>query len=91
MKQMFTFGMGQELEGYGSLRNHYVMIEGETTEHCRATMLNHFKQVWSHQYDEEKAIGLIKIFNMIELPREVWPPDSGLYGVSEANGAVWRK
>lgn len=80
VKRVFTFGQGQEVEYYGLVRDHYVEIEGETIEHCRATMLNHFGNNWSFDYDSPEAAGLTR-FNLKELPREFWPMSSGKFFV----------
>lgn len=86
VKRTFTFGQGQELEGYGLLRDHYVEIEGETIEHCRATMLNHFGNNWAFDYATPEAAGLTR-FDLKELDRKFWPEPSTIYFVDD-NGAV---
>lgn len=80
VKRTFTFGQGQELGGYGLLRDHYVEIEGETIDHCRVTMLNHFGRNWSMDYASPEEAG-VERFNLKELDHKFWPVSTGKYFV----------
>lgn len=78
----FTFGGGHINPATGaSLKDHYVVIEGKSAEHCRATMLNHFGTQWSFEYWTPEDAGLHR-FNLRELPRDQWPASSESYIVN---------
>ena len=72
-QRTFTFGGGQVNPKNGeSLRNKFVTIEGETSEHCRLTMLRHFDRNWAFEYPTPERAGVHE-FNLTELPRDEWP------------------
>lgn len=81
--RVFTFGGGQHHPiTRESLRNRYVEITAESIDHCRATMLNHFGNVWSHDYATAREAGMDR-YDLRELPREEWPPSSDRFYVDE--------
>lgn len=83
--RIFTFGMGETLQGGPAdgrpLADHYVAIEAETSEHARCIMLNHFGQNWAFTYDSLEKAQAPWAPKMIQLPPELWPPDSGRYRI----------
>lgn len=89
VKRTFTFGHGQSNPRTGqSLANHYVVIEGESNEHCRATMHNHFGRNWAFEYASPEAAGKDE-FNLQELPKDEWPFSSGNYTVNDQGACVY--
>lgn len=79
VKRIFTFGFGHKHPVTGqSLAHHYVVIEGQTSKHCRCKMLNHFGNAWAFEYPDEEYAGVEK-FNLTELSWKDFPPSSDLY------------
>lgn len=84
VSRCFTFGMGQCHPVTGqSLADHYVVITGETINHCRATMLNHFGNNWAFDYDSPESANRGG-WQMFELPVGEWPPSSDVWRVDES-------
>jgi hypothetical protein len=54
VKQVFTFGYGQEHE------NCYVIIYGKDKGECRDKMFKTFGSKWAFQYDSEELAGVEK-------------------------------
>lgn len=68
IRRVFTFGYGHTHPTTGkSLRGRYVVIEGETLEHCRAEMLNRFGREWAFEYASETAV------RTLSAPARPWP------------------
>lgn len=88
--QIFTFGFGHKHPVTGqSLGNMFVVIEGETKEHCRCKMLNHFGNTWAFQYDTAERAGVDR-FSLTELPTMEFPPTTDMYYMSDAGHVEYR-
>jgi hypothetical protein len=87
--KVYTFGFGHKHPVTGeSLANHFAVIEGETGEHCRAEMLNHFGNAWAFQYRNAELAG-VERFNLTELSWKDFPPSSDLYQIGTTGNVEW--
>jgi len=60
VKQIFTFGFGQQFEGG------YHIVFAETKDECRKKMFKRFGRKWSAQYNTKEEAG-VKKYNLREI------------------------